>query len=90
MNALENKIRDSINWGIVWAEADARPLVTEIFDQIVTVLKRTPQFKDSPRDQLDLLLADCRNKAEWDLGGVVDGTIVIEDMIHDIVEGLAP
>jgi hypothetical protein len=89
-NALENKIRSAINWNAVWREDDALPVVAEIFDDIVSVLKRTPEFNNTPRGQIDLLLADCRNKAEWEIGGIVDGTILVEDAINDIVEGLAP
>jgi hypothetical protein len=89
-SSLENKIRAAINWNNVWAEDDAVPVVSDIFDVIVSVLKQTPQFKDTPRDQIDLLLADCRNRAEWEISGIVDGTIQVEAAISDIVEGLAP
>jgi hypothetical protein len=89
-DVLENKIRAAINWTTVWMEDDAVPVVGEIFDHVVGVLKQTPQFKDTPRDQLDLLLADCRNQAEQDIGDIVDGTIRVEEAISDIVEGLTP
>jgi len=61
-DSLESKIRKAINWASVWTEDDAFPVVAEMFDDIVTVLKGTAQFKDTPRDQIDLLLADCRNR----------------------------
>jgi hypothetical protein len=90
VSALEKKIRDAINWTHVWSEDDAIPVVAEIFDGIVDALKRTPQFQAVPRDEIDLLLVDCRNRAEQDIGAIVDGTIVIEHVIGDIVEELAP
>ena len=88
--ALENKIRAAIDWNAVWTEDDAVPVVGEIFDLIVNTLKQTSQFKHATRDQIDLLLADCRNYAEWEIGGIVDGTIQVENAISNIVEGLAP
>jgi hypothetical protein len=89
-NTFKKKIRGAINWNAVWTEDDAVPVVSEIFDNIVSTLKQTPQFKDTPRDQIDLLLADCGNRAEWEIGGIVDGTVQVENAISDIVEGLAP
>jgi hypothetical protein len=89
-DALENKIRNAIDWDSVWTEDDALPVLGEIFDDIVSVLKRIPQFKDTPRDQIDLLLADCRNRAESEIGDIVDGTIQVEEAISDLVEGLTP
>ena len=88
-NTFKKKIRGAINWNAVWTE-DAVPVVGEIFDLIVNTLKQTSQFKHATRDQIDLLLADCRNYAEWEIGGIVDGTIQVENAISNIVEGLAP
>jgi hypothetical protein len=88
-DVLETKIRQAIKWTSVWVEDDAIPVLGDIFDEIVAVLKHSPQFQNIPRDQIDLLLADCRNRAEQDIGGIVDGTILVEHVITDIVEGLA-
>jgi hypothetical protein len=90
MTNIEKKIRAAINWTTVWSEDDAIPVVAELFDGIVNVLKRTPQFKDTPRDQIDLLLADCRDRAEQDIGDIVDSTINVEHAIRDITGGFAP
>jgi hypothetical protein len=41
-DVLETKIRKAIRWTAVWAGEDAFPVVGEIFDEIVSVLKQTP------------------------------------------------
>jgi hypothetical protein len=66
-------------------EDDALLVVDRIFADIVNVLKQTPQFQNTPRDQIDLLLADCRNRVEWE----IDGTIQVKTATVDIVEGFA-
>jgi hypothetical protein len=63
--------------------------VTKIFDRIVDALKRCAQFQNASRDQIDLLLADCRNDAEQEIGGIVDGSVNVEDLIDDIIEALS-
>ena len=90
MTNIEKKIRAAIDWNAVWSEDDAVPVISEIFDDIVSVLKQTQQFKHVSRDQIDLLLADCRNRAEQDIGDIVDGTVQVENAISGIVEGLTP
>jgi hypothetical protein len=63
--------------------------MAEIFDTVVSVLKCSPQFRNVPRDQIDLLLADCRNNAEQEIGDIVDGSVNVEDLIDDIIEALS-
>ena len=35
-NTFKKKIRGAINWNAVWTEDDAVPVVSEIFDNIVS------------------------------------------------------
>jgi len=89
-NVFENKLRNAIDRSTLWIEDDALPVVALIFDDIVSALKQTRQFQDTSRDPIDLLLADCRTKAEWQIGGIVDGIIDVENVIRNILEGLEP
>jgi hypothetical protein len=86
VKTLEEKIRDAINWYAVLRDDDAIEIVGVIFDDVAGALKQTPQFRDMPRDEIDLLLADSRNRAERDIGDMVDGAIQVESVIDDIVE----
>jgi hypothetical protein len=73
----ETSLRVRIREADVWSAEDAIGPVAKLFDDIVEVLKRNARFAGVSRDELDLLLADTRIRAEQQIGDLVDDTISV-------------
>ena len=83
------KVRSAMSEHLIWNAEDAVGLVNDIFDDVVDVLKGHARFADMSRDELDLLLADARTRAEQQLGDVLDGMIAVDQAVRDIEHALS-